>query len=112
MLQQTRVAAVIPYYETIPRELPGCGGAGARAGRRGVGAVERPGLLFARAQSAKSRAADRCSRRVSAAITRSIRELPGVGEYTAAAIASIAFGLPHAVVDGNVRRVIVAPDQR
>ena len=35
-----------------------------------------------------------------------IRQLPGVGEYTAAAIASIAFGLPHAVVDGNVMRVI------
>jgi A/G-specific adenine glycosylase len=35
-----------------------------------------------------------------------IRELAGVGDYTAAAVASIAFGLPHAVVDGNVRRVI------
>jgi A/G-specific adenine glycosylase len=36
----------------------------------------------------------------------SIRQLAGVGEYTAAAIASIAFELPHAVVDGNVRRVL------
>jgi A/G-specific adenine glycosylase len=35
-----------------------------------------------------------------------IRELAGVGDYTAAAVGSIAFGLPHAVVDGNVRRVI------
>ena len=34
-----------------------------------------------------------------------IRKLAGVGDYTAAAVASIAFGLPHAVVDGNVRRV-------
>ena len=34
------------------------------------------------------------------------RELKGVGAYTAAAVASIAFGLPHAVVDGNVRRVL------
>ncbi len=36
----------------------------------------------------------------------SLRQLPGVGQYTAAAVASIAFGLPHAVVDGNVRRVL------
>ena len=35
-----------------------------------------------------------------------IRSLPGVGDYTAAAIASIAFGLPYAAVDGNVVRVI------
>lgn len=37
---------------------------------------------------------------------KDIRTLPGVGPYTAAAIASIAFGLPHAVVDGNVYRVL------
>ena len=35
-----------------------------------------------------------------------LRQLPGIGPYTAAAIASIAFGLPHAVVDGNVYRVL------
>ena len=35
-----------------------------------------------------------------------LRALPGVGDYTAAAVASIAFGLPHAVVDGNVYRVL------
>jgi len=36
-----------------------------------------------------------------------IRALAGVGDYTAAAIASIAFGLPHAAIDGNVRRVVM-----
>ncbi len=36
----------------------------------------------------------------------SLRELPGVGDYTAAAVASIAFGMPHAVLDGNVARVL------
>ena len=36
----------------------------------------------------------------------SIRSLKGVGDYTAAAIASLAFGLPRAVVDGNVYRVL------
>jgi len=35
-----------------------------------------------------------------------LRALPGIGDYTAAAIASIAFRLPHAVVDGNVLRVV------
>ena len=35
-----------------------------------------------------------------------LRELPGIGAYTAAAIAAIAFGRPAAVVDGNVERVI------
>ncbi len=37
----------------------------------------------------------------------SIRKLAGVGEYTAASISSIAFGLPHAAIDGNVKRVMV-----
>ena len=35
-----------------------------------------------------------------------IRALPGIGDYTAAAVASIAFGLPYAVLDGNVLRVV------
>ncbi len=35
-----------------------------------------------------------------------LRALPGIGDYTAAAIASIAFALPHAVLDGNVMRVV------
>src|ERR1019366_1723730 len=36
---------------------------------------------------------------------QAIRDLPGVGDYTAAAISSIAFGLPYAALDGNVMRV-------
>ena len=39
-------------------------------------------------------------------ITHSLRSLPGVGDYTASAIASIAFDLPHAVLDGNVLRAL------
>lgn len=35
-----------------------------------------------------------------------LKQLPGVGDYTAAAIASFAYGLPHPVVDGNVKRVL------
>ncbi len=45
-------------------------------------------------------------RGVVSADLRGDSELPGVGEYTAAAVASIAFDLPHAVLDGNVFRVL------
>ena len=43
---------------------------------------------------------------------QAIRALPGIGDYTAAAVASIAFGLPHAVVDGNVLRVVARVEER
>ena len=61
-------------------------------------------ILFARPQFAEG-CAGPCAGQFPADY-ESIRELPGVGDYTAAAIASIAFGLPHAAVDGNVRRVV------
>ena len=49
---------------------------------------------------------ERARRRISRAPREAWRELPGIGRYTAAAIASIAFGEPVAVVDGNVERVL------
>ena len=45
-------------------------------------------------------------RRISRATTTPSARFPGIGDYTAAAIASIAFELPHAAVDGNVLRVV------
>ena len=71
--------------------------------RRSARRVERPGILLARPQFAARGGSRLRRRRVSD--YESIRELPGIGDYTAAAVASIAFGLPHAAVDGNVRRV-------
>ncbi len=105
MLQQTRVAAVIPYYTKFLDRFPDVGTL-ARASEADL-LTAWSGLGY----YARARNLHRAAQRIAAQGTfprehESLRRLPGVGEYTAAAIASIAFGLPHAVVDGNVRRVL------
>jgi A/G-specific adenine glycosylase len=103
MLQQTRVSAVLPYYERFLARFPTISDL--------AGASE-PELLSAWAGLGyyrRARNMQRAARMMNAAFPRdydTIRSLPGVGAYTAAAIASIAFGLPHAAVDGNVLRVL------
>jgi A/G-specific adenine glycosylase len=106
MLQQTRVAAVIPYYEKFLSAYPNAAALAA--------APEEQVLTMWAGLGYYSRARNlqRAARLIAAAggfpqTYESIRELPGIGDYTAAAVSSIAFGLPHAAVDGNVRRVIV-----
>jgi A/G-specific adenine glycosylase len=105
MLQQTRAAAAIPYYEEFLRRFPGVE-ALARAPESEVLAAWSGLGYYSRARNLRRAAI------AIAAMGRfprdfdSIRALPGVGPYTAAAVASIAFGLPHAVLDGNVLRVI------
>jgi A/G-specific adenine glycosylase len=106
MLQQTRVAAVIPYYEKFLTAFPTAPALAA--------APEEQVLTMWSGLGYYSRARNlqRAAQRLAEAGAfpndfESIRALPGIGDYTAAAISSIAFGLPHAVVDGNVRRVIV-----
>lgn len=107
MLQQTRVAAVVDRYCEFLKRFPEIGSlARARTSdvlaawsglgyyRRARSAHKTAKLLIAKHAGRFPRDYDR------------LRELPGIGEYTSAAIASIAFGLPHAVVDGNVRRVL------
>ncbi len=104
MLQQTRVAAVIPYYERFLKRFPNAATL-ARAPETQVLAMWSGLGYYSRARNLQ-----KAARQIADGFPRdygSIRELAGVGDYTAAAIASIAFGLPHAVVDGNVRRVIV-----
>ena len=105
MCQQTRVAAAIPYYERFLARFPD---AAALAKARedevlalwsGLGYYSRARNLQKAAKQIVETGAFPCSH-------DAIRELAGVGTYTAAAVASIAFGLPHAVVDGNVRRVL------
>ncbi len=105
MLQQTRVVAVVPYYERFieryptPQALAGAPEQELLAMWSGLGYYARARNLQRAAQAiAKLGAFPETYER--------IRELPGVGDYTAAAVASIAFGLPHAVLDGNVVRVI------
>jgi A/G-specific adenine glycosylase len=105
MLQQTRVAAVIPYYERFLALYPTVD-ALARASEpellsawAGLGYYSRARNLQAAAKTIVALGAFPCDH-------ATLRTLPGIGDYTAAAVASIAFDLPHAVVDGNVVRVL------
>lgn len=106
MLQQTRVEAVIPYYERWMRRFPTLD-ALAEADVDDV-LREWQGLgYYARARNLH-RAARLVRERYHGQIPgdlEALRQLPGVGEYTAGAIASIAFGIPAPAIDGNVRRV-------
>jgi len=107
MLQQTRVAAVIAHYQEFLRRFPAVEKlARARessvlAAWSGLGYYRRARMLHA---AAKVIARERGGKFPETA--EGLRSLPGVGRYTAAAIASIAFGEPVAVVDGNVERVL------
>jgi len=104
MLQQTRVAAVVPYYERFLRRFPDVHGL-ARARIDTVLAFWSGLGYYRRARSLH--AAARIVRREGWPLTAADwRRLPGVGPYTAAAVASIAFGEPVAAVDGNVTRVV------
>lgn len=107
MLQQTRVAAVLGYYENFLARFPTVA-ALARATESdvltawsGLGYYRRARFLHQAAQEVVARHGGRLPESAAA-----LRELPGVGRYTAAAIASIAFGEAVAVVDGNVERVL------
>jgi A/G-specific adenine glycosylase len=105
MLQQTRAQAVIPYYERFLRRFPTVESLAA--------AEENDVLALWSGLGYYSRA--RNLHKAAVAVTAAggfpreydaIRALPGIGDYTAAAVASIAFGLPYAVLDGNVLRVV------
>ena len=105
MLQQTRAQAVIPYYARFLARFPTV---------EALAAAEEEDVLAAWAglgYYSRARNLWRAARQIAAtgAFPRdyaAIRALPGIGDYTAAAVASIAFGLPHAVLDGNVMRVV------
>lgn len=107
MLQQTRVETVIPYYERFLRRFPNVR-ALARAHESdvlaswsGLGYYGRARHLRAAARWVVREHAGRLPEDAA-----SLRALPGIGEYTAAAIASVAFGRAAAAVDGNVIRVL------
>lgn len=107
MLQQTRVAAVIePYHEFLRRfptvqKLACAREASVLAAWSGLGYYRRARMLHAAAKVIVRARAGKSPQTAEA-----WRDLPGIGRYTAAAIASIAFGEPVAVVDGNVERVL------
>lgn len=106
MLQQTRVAAVIPYWERFLTRFPDIRSL-ADAPERDVLALWSGLGYYSRARNLQKAAKKIASAGMFPTDYDSIRRLSGVGEYTAAAVASIAFGLPHAAVDGNVRRVVM-----
>jgi A/G-specific adenine glycosylase len=107
MLQQTRVAAVIPYYERFLETYPDVQSlAGAKTDRvlaswAGLGYYSRARNLQRAAKEIAERHAGHFPREYEAALA-----LPGIGRYTAAAVLSIAYDAPHAVLDGNVARVL------
>jgi A/G-specific adenine glycosylase len=105
MLQQTRVAAVIPYYERFLALYPDI---------LALASAPEPQLLAAWAGLGYYSRARNLQKAARAIVNlprfpsdyAALCDLPGVGDYTAAAVASIAFGRPHAVLDGNVLRVL------
>jgi A/G-specific adenine glycosylase len=107
MLQQTQAARVVPAYRSFLRRFPTVRSLAA-APRRDV-VTEWAGLGYNRRAVRLSEAARAIDTAHDGRIPRTkdeLLELPGVGPYTAAAVASMGFGEPVAVVDTNVRRVV------
>jgi A/G-specific adenine glycosylase len=107
MLQQTRVAAVIEHYKEFLRRFPtveklaAAREAAVLAAWSGLGYYRRARMLHAAAKVVVREHGGKFPTK-----PEGWRTLPGVGRYTASAIASIAFDEPVAVVDGNVERVL------
>ena len=107
MLQQTRVETVLPYYRRFLARFPDV---------RALAAAEEEQVLAAWSGLGYYRRARSLRASARAVVERhggsfpgereALLELPGVGPYTAGAIASIAFGRREALVDGNVARVL------
>ncbi|MEW6490389.1 MAG: A/G-specific adenine glycosylase [Thermodesulfobacteriota bacterium] len=107
MLQQTRVAAVVPYFERwmalfpTVRALAEADEIAVLRAWEGLGYYARARNLHRAAREVAARFGGRVPEQ-----HEDFRALPGVGPYTAAAVLSLAFGRDLAVVDGNVRRVL------
>jgi A/G-specific adenine glycosylase len=107
MLQQTRVETVIPYYERFLARFPDVQTL-ADAPQEdvyshwaGLGYYSRARNLHAAARAVSDDFGGQLPKDAD-----SLRSLPGIGRYTAGAVASIAFDRPEAIVDGNVKRVL------
>ena len=105
MLQQTTVTAVIPFYERFLARFPTMDALAAAPDGDVLAAWAGLGY-YARARNLHA-----CARQVVAlggfpATVEGLRALPGIGAYTAVAIAAIAFGVPGVPLDGNVERVV------
>ncbi len=108
MLQQTRVAAVIDHYQRFLSQFPTllslalASEAEVLAAWSGLGYYRRARMLHKASQFITQELAGTMPRTAA-----SLKTLPGIGEYTCAAIASIAFGESIPVLDGNVERVLL-----
>ncbi len=107
MLQQTRVETVIPYFERWMVRFPDIASLASAslqevlAEWEGLGYYSRARNLHRAAQILVSENDGKLPED-----PKALRQLPGIGHYTAAAIASIAFGLDEPALDGNIRRVL------
>lgn len=107
MLQQTRVETVVPYYERWLERFPTLDALAEAPiddvlhAWAGLGYYRRAHNLHRAARAVRERHHGELPEDPDA-----LRDLPGIGDYTAGAIASIAFGRPEPAVDGNVRRVL------
>lgn len=107
MLQQTRVETVIPYYKHFLAAFPTLADLAAADEEEvlllwtGLGYYRRARYLHATAREVQRNYGGRLPDTL-----EDLRKLPGIGRYTAAAIASIAYDKPHAAVDGNVLRIV------
>ena len=105
MLQQTTVAAVIPYFGRFLARFPTVE-ALAEAPADDVMSSWAGLGYYARARNLHACAREVARRGGFPRTEHELRELPGIGPYTAAAVAAIAFGQPCIAVDGNVERVV------
>ena len=107
MLQQTRIEAVIPYYHRFLKELPDVAALAECPEDQLLKLWEGLGY-YSRARNLK-KAAMKVMAEYGGEMPKTAKELrglTGIGDYTAGAIASIAFGEPAPAVDGNVLRVM------
>ncbi len=107
MLQQTRIEAVIPYYERFTRELPDVAALANVDDEKLMKLWEGLGY-YSRARNLKKAAIAVIAEHggVLPRTAKELRKLAGIGPYTAGAVASIAFCQPEPAVDGNVLRVV------
>ena len=107
MLQQTQVATVIPYYHEWLRRFPDfCSAARASENEvlrvwQGLGYYARARNLHASAKTVVNRFGGNFPRKI-----EQMRQLPGIGKYTAHAVASFAFNQPVPIVEANTARVL------